>query len=264
MGGASQVELQTAADTLNEANRQLRTFTIENGKAVANESYALQIQNAEFALEQREKELEDTQIKSPIAGTVVRVNTKVGRFADTTNDNKDPLFIIENLDRLEMKINISEYSIGNVKLGQKAVISADILNDETVNGQVAAISPTGEEKGGGSTERVIPITIEILDKDTKLIAGITAKASIIIAEAKDAWVVPISSVLQKEDGINYIAAYENGTIKLVPVETGVETDIEIEVKPTEEGTITEGMEIVMSPDASLTDGMKVVLMPTGK
>ena len=42
----------------------------------------------------------DTQIKSPIDGTVVRVNTKVGRFADKT-ENDEPIFIIENLEVLE-------------------------------------------------------------------------------------------------------------------------------------------------------------------
>ena len=49
---------------------------------------------------------------------MVRVNTKVGRFADTT-ENDVPLFVIENLDVLEMKINVSEYSIGQIKKGQE-------------------------------------------------------------------------------------------------------------------------------------------------
>ena len=101
----------------------------------------------------KRQQLENAEIKSPIDGTVVRVNTKVGRFADTT-ENDVPLFVIENLDVLEMKINVSEYSIGQIKKGQEAVITADILNGREVKGVVTDISPTGEEKGGGSTERV--------------------------------------------------------------------------------------------------------------
>ena len=89
---------------------------------------------------------------SPIDGTVVRVNSRVGRFADMVDDDK-PLFAIDNLDNLEMKISVSEYSIGKVKLGQEAEITADILNGQTERGVITAISPTGEEKGGGSTER---------------------------------------------------------------------------------------------------------------
>ena len=101
-GSMSQLEWETARDKLREAERQVKTFTVENGRAVANESYALQMKNAEFELEKKKEQLEDTQVTSPIAGTVVRVNTKVGRFADKIEDDK-PMFIIENLDSLEMK-----------------------------------------------------------------------------------------------------------------------------------------------------------------
>ena len=71
-------------------------------------------------------------------------------------ENDAPLFVIENLDNLELEIKVSEYTIGKVAVGQEAEISADILNGETVHGEVISISPTGEEKGGGSSERVIP------------------------------------------------------------------------------------------------------------
>ena len=80
-------------------------------------------------------------------------------------EDSEPLFIIENLDVLEMEIKVSEYSIGKVAVGQEAEISADILDGETVRGQVVSISPTGEEKGGGSTERVIPTKVRIMERE---------------------------------------------------------------------------------------------------
>lgn len=259
-GGSSQVELENAKNTMDDLNRQLRSFTFQDGKPVANESYALQIKNAEFELEQKRKDLENTKVTSPISGTVVRVNSKVGRFADKTEDEK-PMFIIENLDVLELKIKVSEYSIGKIQVGQNVEISADILNGETVDGEVVSISPTGEEKGGGSTERVIPITIRINDENSKLIAGITAKAVITLAEAKDTFIVPISAVFQGADG-DYIAALENGnTVKLIGVEIGVESDIQTEIKPKEGYTLEEGMTIIANPNAGMTDGMVVAVMP---
>lgn len=259
-GGASQVELENAKNSMDDLNRQLRSFTFQDGKPVANESYALQIKNAEFELEQKRKDLENTKVTSPISGTVVRVNSKVGRFADKTEDEK-PMFIIENLDVLELKIKVSEYSIGKIQVGQNVEISADILNGETVDGEVVSISPTGEEKGGGSTERVIPITIRINDENSKLIAGITAKAVITLAEAKDTFIVPISAVFQGAEG-DYIAALENGnTVKLIGVEIGVESDIQTEIKPKEGYTLEEGMTIIANPNAGMTDGMVVAVMP---
>lgn len=165
-GDVSQVDLETAQNAMNDAKREVDTYLVENGKAVPSKTYQLQIDNARYELEKKQEMLEDTQIKSPIDGTVIRVNSKVGRFADTTDDDK-PIFMIENLDVLEMKIKISEYSIGKVAVGQKVSISADILNGDVVDGEVTAISPTGEEKGSGSTERVIPTTIRIMDNNTR-------------------------------------------------------------------------------------------------
>ena len=255
-GDIAQSEIETARDALNDAKRQITTYTLENGKPVANESFTLQVKNAEFELEQKKEQLDETEVTSPIAGTVVRVNTRVGRFADTVDDDK-PLFAIDNLENLELKINVSEYSIGKVKVGQTALISADILNGNTEEGVITSISPTGEEKGGGSTERVIPTTIQIENPDTGLIAGITARAKIVLNHAKDVWTVPIAAVIQKDDG-TYIAAVDNNVVKMIPVETGVESDVSIEIKG---DGLTDGMLYITAPTADLTDGTAVIATP---
>lgn len=261
-GDVSTVAWETARNQMNDAQREIRTFTVKDGKAVANESYSLQIKNAEFELQKKKEELEDCQVTSPITGTVVRVNTKVGRFADTIEDDK-PMFIIENLDVLEMKINISEYSIGKVQVGQDVEITADILGGNTVKGCVTAISPTGEEKGGGSTERVIPTTIKIEDKDTKLIAGITARAKIVLSQAENALIVPISAVMEEEEG-DYVVAVQGNIVKRIPVSTGVESDIQVQVIPAKEGELTEGMEVAANPTSDMAEGMKVIAVPSAQ
>nr|WP_314462465.1 efflux RND transporter periplasmic adaptor subunit [uncultured Clostridium sp.] len=260
-GSATGVELETAANTMNNAARDVTTYTLKDGKPVANESYSLQIEKEAFELQQKKEALENTKVNSPISGTVVRVNCKVGRFADKTDDDK-PMFIINNLDVLEMKINVSEYSIGKVKVGQPVDINADILNGESVKGEVTAISPTGEEKGGGSTERVIPTTIRIIDQNSKLIAGITAKAKIELQKAEDVWVVPMSALIQNPDGSMAVASVVNNTVKYIPVKTGVESDIESEIIPEEEGALTEGLQLVETPSSMITDGMAVHVLPS--
>lgn len=255
-GDISQVEMEAAANALNDAKRQTASFRLEKGQATADESYFLQVKNAEFTLDQKKEELEATEVKSPIAGTVVRVNSRVGRFADMVDDDK-PLFAIDNLEKLEMKISVSEYSIGKVKVGQEAEISADILDEAVEKGVITAISPTGEEKGGGSAERVIPTTIQIQNGDTRLIAGITARAKIVLNKAEDVWVVPVSAVLEREDG-TFLAVAENGLVKFYPVETGVESDVSMEVKG---DGLKEGLTYIVTPDSSLTEGTAVTAVP---
>ena len=263
-GDISRVDYETALNTMNDAKRSMESYTLENGEPVASQSYSLQVRNAEFELQQKQKRLEETEIVSPIAGTVVRVNSRVGRFADVVDDDK-PLFAIDNLEALELKINVSEYSIGKIEIGQKAVIRADIIGkDQTEEGIVASISPTGEEKGGGSTERVIPITIQILNPDTGLIAGITGKAELVLEEETEALIVPVSAVYQMDDQI-MIAAAENGVVRLIPVITGIESDIEVQVFGAEgsDAGLQADMRIITNPSAELYDGQQVLEQPVG-
>ena len=254
-GSVPKVDLETAENGLNDAKRERDSYTVKNGTAVADDSYRLQIEKAKYDYEKATESLEDTVLKAPIDGTVVRVNTKVGRFADKM-ENDAPLFVIENLDQLELEIKVSEYSIGKVALGQEAEISADILNGGTVHGVVDSISPTGEEKGGGSTERVIPTTIRITDSDTKLIAGITARASIVLEESENALTVPVSAVMEK-DGTAYVQELTDGVVSWVPVTIGVEGDVEAEIIPQEGHALDENSLLIAEPGEQYPEGMAV-------
>ena len=258
-GSVSQLDLETAANQMQDAQRELRAYRLVDGKPAAPESYELQIQSARYELDKRKEQLENARVTSPIAGTVVRVYAKVGRFADDI-ENDLPMFSIENLDVLEMEIKTSEYSIGKVETGQAAEITADILDGQTAHGEVVSISPTGEEKGGGSTERVIPAAIRITDADSGLMAGITARARIRIDQAEGAFIVPMGAVLETDEG-TWIFAAEGNRLKRIPVETGVESDVQIQVIPVEEGSLQEGMQIAASASADMADGMQVLALP---
>lgn len=259
-GGITQAAMEESTNALNDARRQVEGYTVVNGRGAADPSYELQIKNAAYELEKKKEELENTQIKSSIDGTVVRVNSKVGQFADKVEDDK-PILSIENLEQLELEIKVSEYSIGKVKVGQKAAITADILNGETEEGEVVKISPTGEEKGGGSTERVIPTTIRIDGQDTKLIAGITAKAEILIQESDSAFVVPVTALSDMPDGGDGIAVVEGGRIRFIPVKMGIDGDVNVEVIPTDGSQLEEGMMVVIGGGEGLADGMAVTIQP---
>ncbi len=242
-GNASRVELETAQAALNDAERALGAYEAEDGKVIPDESLDIKIQSAKLELDAAEKNLQNATILAPITGTVTRVNTKVGQFADDI-ENSAPILTIENLDQLNMEIKVSEYSIGQVHPGQKVIITADILGEgNSESGVIESISPTGEEKGGGSTERVIPTKIRVTEEDSGLMAGITARAQIILEEKEDTLVVPISAVgtdpatgqsvmqliLSSAGTDTAPGTPVTGTIQTVTVETGIESDIDVEI-----------------------------------
>lgn len=257
-GASSQADLESAGNALSDARRAVDGFTVENGQAVPDKSYELKIKSAQFELEQKKRDLEDTEVKSPISGTVVRVNSKVGQFADKPEDEK-PMFIVENLDQLNMELQISEYSVGKVSVGLPVEITADILDGKTASGTITSISPTGEEKaGGGSSERVVPTTVSIDDPSGALIAGITARATVVTEKAEHVFKVPATAILNGEDGVKRIAVLLEGTktVHLLPVTTGTESDLETEIAPAEGEVLQEGMTVLLSP-AGLEEGMEV-------
>ena len=256
-GDISQSEYEQAESALKDAKASLGSFKVSGGNVQVSESYDLQIKSAEEGLRKAQSAVDSAEIKAPISGTITRVNVEAGQFADNLLDGK-PMFTVENLDQLELSISVSEYSIGKLSLGQKAIITADVLGDEKLEGEVSSISPTGEQKNGNTAERVIPIKIKI-DGDKKgLLSGITAKADIVLSEAKNVFVVPLSAVITGEDGSSQMAFVEDGKIHIVPVKTGVESDVSVEVSPLKEDAVfKEGAHFVSAPDASLTEGLAV-------
>lgn len=205
-------------------------------------------------LNNKRKDLEECQIVSPIDGTITRVNIKLGRFADDTDDDK-PMFVVENIDQLEMDILVSEYDIGKIEIGQTATITADILKGETVEGIVDRISPTGEEMSSSTTERVIPTTVRITGDTKGLIAGINAKAEILISESNDTLILPLECLQQNEDGtISVLRVNSENKIEVIPVTTGVENDLNVEVFS---DMLQEGDNIVVTPTPDLAEGTLV-------
>ena len=248
IGAASQKEL-------NDAKEKLDAIPAENGKAALSAVEKQTLANTGQEISVASSDLVDCQIRSAIDGTVTRVNTKVGRFADETEDDK-PMFAIENVDKLQMKVLVSENDIVKVKVGQKVDITADILDGESVQGEVIRISPTGELKDGTTSERVIPVYISVKEKNDRLIAGITAKSTIHIAKAEQVLTVPFEAIAEPEEGKTVVyVVQEDQTVRMVPVKTGLETELYVEIKG---DALQEGQKVVLNPGAALKDGMRVL------
>lgn len=235
VGALSKADLEASEAALSDAKRELSLFRTKNGKLVLSDAFDIRIENAKQESDKLKSKLESAVLISPIDGTVTRVNTKVGRFADDAEDNK-PLITIENLDELKMDLLVSEYHIGKVKVGQEVSIRADILGKgNSVKGKVGGISPTGEKKNFDSSERVIPVNVRITERGSKLIAGITGKAEILLDSANDVFVVPLSAIGDDGSGnsvMQFVSTEADGRsyIRILPVETGIESDMEIELK----------------------------------
>nr|WP_300089914.1 efflux RND transporter periplasmic adaptor subunit [Sedimentibacter sp.] len=247
--------------SLAEARKNLEGYNAVNGKVALSSAEEKQLEIQRQELEQKKEELEKIYIKSPIDGTVTRVNVNIGRYAKDTEDEK-AMFVVENLDSLQMKVSVSEFDIGKIKNGQSVQIYSDILGNEFAEGTVARISPTAEQKDSNDMERVIPVLIDVVKKPDSLIAGVIASAKINVDKSENVFAVPAGAILQDEnEKYKIFVLTGDNTVKSVAVEIGLETDLETEISG--EG-LEEGMNVVVNPDYTLTDGMAAILNDVNK
>lgn len=256
-GSLSLQELEAVESNLKDLENQAAAYAVSKDSVVLSPSQNKQLSILEKALAEAEDKLAQAQVKSPIDGIVTRVNVRLGRFADET-ENKSPMFVIEDLSKLQMKVQISEYDIGKVAVGQKATISADILGSQTVEGQVSRVSPTGESKSGG-TERIIPTIIDIKEESDQLIAGINAKAVIHLAKSENTFILPLEALVEAEnaEGGEAWQVYRvtaAGILELIDVTLGVENDLQAEIFS---DRLAEGDTIVTIITPDLHEGMQV-------
>jgi len=190
------------------------------------------------------------EVKSPIAGTVTRVNIIAGKY--DAMGATEPLFVIEDTSELETELAVKEDKITQVALGQTVRIETKV--SDAVYGKVTAIAPSGEKKSSTSSERVVPVTVTI-DKDAPyVLAGVTSDAAIITGEKSDALIVPSDAVYPEGDA-TYVFVVSGDKVykKAVSVELYADDFSAI----AENGIISEGDCVVLFPDDSLKDGTSV-------
>lgn len=239
--------------SLMEARKDLESFNVIDGKIISSQAELKRIEIQKQNLEKKKEDLNKVLIKSPIDGTVTRVNVNLGRYAKDTEEKA--MFVVENLNKLQMKVSVSEYDIGKVRLGQEVEVFSDVMADEAAKGVVSRISPTAEQKDNNTMERVIPVVIDITEKPESLIAGVIATAKIKVDRAENTFAVPSGAIIVDENNQNKVFMLkDDNSIKSIIVETGLETDLETQIQSNE---LTEKTKIIVNPDLSLTDGMIV-------
>lgn len=146
------------------------------------------LRSAEISMQNLQDAMNNYTITAPISGTIIEKDAKVGDAVKAG----DTLCIVYDLSYLEMSINVDELQISSISVGQKVQITADAVPDKTYVGTVTRVSMKGTSNGGTTT---YPVTIRIDDTDG-LRPGMNANAEIVVAEAKNALVVPNAAVVR--------------------------------------------------------------------
>lgn len=148
---------------------------------------AAQLQSAEAALTNAEVDLSRCTIYAPVDGVVISRSVDVGQTV-AASFNTPTLFLIANdLTKMQIDALVSEADIGGVKVGQNVNFTVDAFPYRTFHGSVSQI-----RYGALTNQNVVnyDCVVSVNNSDLKLLPGMTASISIVIAEKDDSLKVP--------------------------------------------------------------------------
>ena len=227
----------------NVSDAEVALQEAEEQRELALHGYSNSVSSAQIAADQTvtEMNLADAQenidkctVTAPAAGTVTAVYVNEGE----SNASGSLLFVIENLEELEIVTSVREYDIASLAVGMPAEIKTDATGDTVYSGQVKDIAITAQKDAYGNTvsssNAEFDVTLSVDPGEGGLLVGMNGRATITTDSTEGVLAVLYSSLGYDEDGAPYVMAarpQDDGTlvVEKVPVETGVETDFEVEV-----------------------------------
>jgi HlyD family secretion protein len=156
-----------------------------------------QIRRTEGLLNQSRDLLTKTVIYSPIDGTVSSLSNEVGeRVASTGSYGGAEVMRVANLSDMEVRVNVNENDVVNVKVGDIARINIDAYPARKFTGTVKEIASAAKTQGLNTQEEVTNFTVKIRvsDKDVSLRPGMSANVDIETKTVQNVVAVPIQAV----------------------------------------------------------------------
>jgi len=161
------------------------------------ESSLANIRRAEGQLKQARDQLEKTVIYSPIDGSISSLASELGeRVVATGQFAGTEVMRVANLDSMEVRVNVNENDVVNVKVGDRARVAIDAYPGRKFAGLVKEIASSAKTTGAMSQEEVTNflVKIRISDRDVPLRPGMSANADIETKTVENVVAVPIQSV----------------------------------------------------------------------
>lgn len=149
-------------------------------------TYQQKLQQAQLTLSQRQADVDELQVKAPVAGTLSALTPVVGERVNSGAN----LFRVADYNAMEVTISVDELDVAQIKVGQPAVITLDALPGKTYRGKVSKLNPEGIFKNDIAT---FEVTVAI-EQPEGLMAGMNASVNITVMERENVLHLPVSAV----------------------------------------------------------------------
>ena len=156
-----------------------------------------QVEMAYAQLARAEEELAKTTIVSPLAGTISRLDSRLGeRVVGTATMAGTEVMTISDLNEMEARVDIGETDVVLIKPGQKVRLEVDAFKDRKFTGIVSEIANSSKtQPGGGSSQEATKFEVKIrIQEKEGFRPGMSVTADIETRSRTNVLTVPIASV----------------------------------------------------------------------
>jgi len=248
--------LLSVTDSITTAEFSIEEKTEELAELKAGAD-ALDLRAAQLTLRQREEAVQsakealaDYSIRAPFDGIIASLDVQKG---ETVSSGAIATLIT---NQKVATLSVNEVDAAKIKVGDKATLTFDAIEELTLTGEVAEIDTIGAVSQG-----VVSYELQIVfdTQDERVKPGMTVNAAIMTDTKQDVLVVP-SSAVKTQNGISYVQVFNpalsqtglpaqaggtqgvtsDTTPQQVEVEIGISDDTNIEIL----SGIEEGQQVV--------------------
>ena len=265
----SRAQVQRANADLAENRRQHRVadrLAAENVLASDQlEAAASRVRIAEAGLAQAEADLafseaqlQNTLIRAPFSGTVVKKMAEVGESVApippgvNISTSSGAIVALADLDTLEVEADVSESNVAKLSADQPAEVTVEAFPDRKYRAILRQVIPTADR-----TKATVQVKVTILDKDKDLKPEMTSKVTFVEPEGNPAEAVaPVKTVqvpketVASREGKPVVFEVREGRAHARPVVVGVERQGQVVIR---EG-LAGGETLVARPPEDMQDG----------
>ena len=220
---AQLIEAEAERDQLQREARRLRDIRAENSELVSAQDVegaearaaqadarvraaAARVESAEVGLRFAQASLDNTLVRAPFTGTVLRKEAEVGEVVAPSVGGgltRGAVVTMADLTTLEVEVDVNEAYIARITRDQAARIILDAYPDTSFQGRVRQVVPTADRQ-----RATVQVKVSILDRDPRILPEMGARVDFLeperprgeapAATAPRTFRVPAAAVFQHE------------------------------------------------------------------
>lgn len=215
--------------------------------------------SAEAGLRMAQASNENTIIRAPFSGTVLRKDAEVGEVVAPSVGGgltRGAVVTMADLSTLEVEVDVNEAYIARIARGRPARITLDAYPDTTFRGLVRQVVPTADRQ-----RATVQVKVTINDRDPRILPEMGAKVDFLepatkgtgsMVPARSAIRVPATAV-RNDGGASVVWVIRDGRLTRRAVTTGPVSGGFLEVRSGLNG----GEQLLTGGVDAPTEGMKV-------